>query len=129
MIYNNKTHENYEGQWLNNKPSGYGVYHYLLNDKMNKYMGEFNDGLKEGFGIFEYSDGQVYEGEWFNDKKEGMGILTFADGSKYQGMFSDDRMTGSNLKEIAQVRTWIDDYDKFEESNLNQTKTFLGDTN
>mmetsp|Transcript_62536 Transcript_62536/g.53048 ORF Transcript_62536/g.53048 Transcript_62536/m.53048 type:complete len:87 (+) Transcript_62536:717-977(+) len=45
-----------------------------------------------------------------------MGVMTFEDGSKYQGLYSDDKMVGSDLKEIARVRGWIDDYATYSET-------------
>lgn len=54
-----------------------------------------------------------------------MGVLTFEDGSRYQGLFADDKMVGSNMKEIAEVRGWIDDIKKFEDTLTKTTKNFI----
>lgn len=121
LVYHNATSEQFEGQFLNNRPNGYGIHTYISNGTLNRQMGEWIDGQKEGFGIFEQADGSVQEGEWSNDKKEGMGVMTFDDGSKQQGLFSDDKMVGSNLKEIASVRGWIDDYGSFSQTVDKQT--------
>ena len=34
----------------------------------NKYVGEFEDGKKHGYGTYTHADGRVEEGIWENDK-------------------------------------------------------------
>lgn len=46
-----------------------------------------NNKIKHGYGIYKYSNGDVYEGEWVEDEQQGNGILRFADGSVYEGNF------------------------------------------
>ena len=41
---------------------------------VDKYEGEWKNGLKEGKGIMYYNDGRRYKGDWKNDLKEGKGI-------------------------------------------------------
>ena len=41
----------------------------------DKYIGEWNKGLKHGSGVLKYADGSLYEGEWQNDLAEGKGIM------------------------------------------------------
>jgi len=47
---------------------------------MEKYVGEWKNGSKEGFGVFHYYDGSKYEGEWKNDTKFGKGSFTLFNG-------------------------------------------------
>jgi hypothetical protein len=49
--YTNNNGNKYEGEYLNGKAHGYGVYLYVLGDR---YVGQWIDGLQEGLGI-EYS--------------------------------------------------------------------------
>ena len=48
------------------------VYTYKNNDKHN---GEWNEGIKEGNGIYYFSDGNKYDGMWKNDVRNGEGIF------------------------------------------------------
>jgi hypothetical protein len=41
---------------------------YVNNDK---YEGQWNDGLRHGYGVYTMADGSKYEGNWFNDEREG----------------------------------------------------------
>ena len=49
---------------------------------------------KNGYGIFIFDDGRVYEGQWKKELFEGMGRLVFVSGSKYTGEFKKGRMHG-----------------------------------
>ena len=40
----------------------------------------FENGLKSGYGIVEWSDGSKYEGHWYEDNKNGEGTYKWADG-------------------------------------------------
>ena len=65
--------------------------------KEGKYIGEFNQGLKEGRGKFEYKNGDIYVGDWKNDKREGKGIYYFKNGNKYEGEFKNDKQDGKGI--------------------------------
>jgi len=49
---------------------------------------------KNGFGIFVFDDGRVYEGQWGKGLFDGMGRLIFISGSKYTGEFKKGLMHG-----------------------------------
>ena len=49
----------------------------------DKYIGENKNKVKEGYGIYYYSDGFNYEGEFKNDLKDGYGIYYCSNGFKY----------------------------------------------
>jgi hypothetical protein len=44
----------------------------------NVYIGEWKQGLKDGFGSMNYENGSKYVGEWRNGKKHGQGNYTQA---------------------------------------------------
>ena len=55
----------------------YNIHYFLLNfDKRGetiwadkkRYVGEYLDDKKHGFGTFEWGNGKKYEGEWVNGK-------------------------------------------------------------
>ncbi|MFM7855028.1 MAG: hypothetical protein ACK55Z_36365 [bacterium] len=39
----------------------------------------------DGFGIYTWQDGRMYEGYYKKDKKHGKGVYTWADGRRYDG--------------------------------------------
>ena len=49
---------------------------------------------KNGYGIFVFDDGRVYEGQWKKGLFNGMGKLIFISGSKYTGEFKNGLMDG-----------------------------------
>ena len=61
------------------------------------YIGNIENGLKEGRGKLFLKNGDIYEGEWKNDKKEGKGIYYFQTGNKYEGDFKNDKQHGIGI--------------------------------
>jgi len=49
------------------------------------YQGQWKNNKMEGRGVFEWPDGRRYEGEYIDDKKEGQGVFYWPDGRKYDG--------------------------------------------
>ena len=47
-----------------------------------------------GYGIFGFDDGRIYEGQWKKGLFDGMGKLIFISGSKYTGEFKKGLMNG-----------------------------------
>ena len=53
----------------------------------------------DGFGVYSYSDGEIYTGEWRDDKRDGQGALTYGSktefaGDIYTGDWRDDKRDG-----------------------------------
>lgn len=63
-----------------------------------RYVGEWKNGFRHGYGVFFYSNGGKYEGLWDSNYKHGFGIFTFHDGSQYVGKFHNDRMIDYNAQ-------------------------------
>ncbi len=62
-----------------------------------KYDGNFENGQRNGFGVYTYSKesaADYYEGHWKDDKKSGKGKYVRKDGSKYEGNFENDQLNG-----------------------------------
>lgn len=55
----------------------------------NRYEGEWMDDMKSGYGILFYVNGEKYEGFWELDKAHGKGTLTYINGTKYVGDFKN----------------------------------------
>ena len=51
---------------------GIGVYKYA--DGVI-YEGQYEDDKKTGYGIYKWKDGRVYQGYWFKGKQHGLGIF------------------------------------------------------
>ena len=52
----------------------------------SEYYGQWNNGKKEGEGMFIYPNKDIYSGYWLNGKKHGQGTYVFnATGMKYIG--------------------------------------------
>ena len=90
-----------------------------LKEMRNRYVGEWEDGIKQGYGIFFYSNGAVYEGEWKNNMKHGFGIMISEDGKKYMGRFEEDRILDKdNQLDFNEVKK------KMKEFELNKINNF-----
>ena len=125
MIWFNKL-EKYSGHWDNNLQNGFGVHiWYDIKQEMkyfrDRYIGEWKDGKREGYGKFFYSNGSIYEGYWKNNKKEGFGIFTFQDRTKYIGNFKDDIMIDNLSKE--QINNLINPNSNNNNKNNTNTNT------
>ena len=65
----------YEGLTKNNKFNGKGR---LTHANGDYYIGQWQDGVANGYGIFvDKKGGSIYDGNWKNDKYDGYGIETW----------------------------------------------------
>jgi uncharacterized caspase-like protein len=53
--------------------------------KAFRYEGEFNEGLKQGLGVYIWDNGDRYDGRFSNDRPDGVGKYHFANGDSYEG--------------------------------------------
>lgn len=69
--------DTFEGQYDTKKlRQGYGVYQWMApaseEDETlvvkSKYSGDYKDGLRHGFGIMEYPNGDIYTGNWVENR-------------------------------------------------------------
>ena len=86
----------YQGEWLNGKPSGFGTYTWKDG---SHYAGQFLCGELHGTGTKTWSSGKIYAGEWSHNTFEGSGELKFADGSRYVGSFMRGSFSGMGRRE------------------------------
>lgn len=96
--------EVYTGQWADNLPQGQGKYTWHAEDEgfpgkempvqqtNNSFEGHFAQGLRSGYGKFQFANGAKYEGQWSDNVKHGDGRYTFEDGRIYTGEFVLDNM-------------------------------------
>ena len=67
-----------------------------------KYSGEMKNGLRHGYGTFNYyknkkNERKRYEGEWKDDKINGKGTMEWFDGGKYIGFWENDLKDGKGM--------------------------------
>jgi hypothetical protein len=80
----------YNGNYKDDKKSGKGK---LVWKDGSKYEGDFENGLRNGFGVYTYSkedDRDYYEGHWKDDKKSGKGKFVWKNGTKQEGIFENN---------------------------------------
>ena len=96
-IYTNGS--SYFGQFLNDKPHGFGT---LIEVNGDKYIGQWSNGEINGQGTYIWGPKSKknlvkYSGEWKNGKMIGFGKLTFSDGAIYIGEFLKNKMHGQGI--------------------------------
>jgi len=65
--------------------------------KAFKYEGEFNDGLKQGQGVYVWDNGDRYDGRFASDRPDGLGKYHFANGDSYEGEVKAGVITGRGI--------------------------------
>lgn len=68
--------------------------------------------IKDGFGIYIWDNGLIYEGDWVKGKRNGKGRMYFADGTWYLGDFKDDKRTGKGTMYWNHNEWYRGDFDK-----------------
>ena len=80
-----------EGKFVNGLVNGKGI---LVNNKGDKYIGDFVDSRKHGKGEL-ISISVKYEGEFNNNKMDGKGKIKFLmEGHEYEGEFFNNQING-----------------------------------
>ena len=70
------------------------------------YVGEFENGIKNGYGVYYFSNGDVYEGNFKDDKRNGYGVYYFSNGDEYEGNFENGQITGEGTYRWASGRVY-----------------------
>uniref|UniRef100_A0A7S3YIQ0 Uncharacterized protein n=1 Tax=Heterosigma akashiwo TaxID=2829 RepID=A0A7S3YIQ0_HETAK len=84
--------DKYVGEYQEDQRQGYGVYTWPNGDR---YEGEWQNNLMEGLGIkYFFVSGESYDGEWQGSKAHGMGTKYFANGDRHEGMYQNDVREG-----------------------------------
>lgn len=81
----------YEGELANGIREGKGVYHY---SDGSTYEGMWKGGQPNGQGVALWSDQTKYDGEWSDGERDGRGTFTWPSGDYYEGEFKHGKMSG-----------------------------------
>ncbi|QBZ81363.1 morn repeat incomplete domain containing protein [Pandoravirus celtis] len=79
------------GDWKDGVRDGWGVYAWANGER---YEGQFRDGKRGGYGVCLYVSGARYMGHWEDDVFNGHGLHTWPDGACYNGEFRNGRRDG-----------------------------------
>ncbi|MGA0242486.1 MAG: MORN repeat-containing protein, partial [Candidatus Marinamargulisbacteria bacterium] len=111
--------------WDNGKKNGQGIFTEANGDI---YEGEFKDDKKHGQGTLTWTCGSKYVGEFKDDQFNGQGIFTEANGDIYEGEFKDDQRNGHGAFTWADGKTYVGEF-KNSQRNGHGTLTWAdGDT-
>lgn len=84
--------EEYDGEWERGIQNGKGKQIWYLKRVpisqypiRNEYVGNFVNGQRHGYGVFNYASGARYSGLWNRNLKSGRGEFTFKNGSIFKG--------------------------------------------
>ena len=66
------------------------------NNVGDTYEGEWRNGLPDGFGSWNFSDGRIYVGDFVEGASNGYGTLTLPNGAKFTGQFLDGNYVDKN---------------------------------
>ena len=86
----------YAGDFVRGKFEGRGILEFTA-DKFqgDYYQGEFKNGMKHGFGIYFFANGEKYVGQYQFGKRNGKGTYSFPDGrAALSGMWSNNQFVG-----------------------------------
>ncbi|CBZ54564.1 conserved hypothetical protein [Neospora caninum Liverpool] len=109
----------YAGEWNEGLPHGWGVQAWTQGNsaessaesdedvaesqlRLNRYEGQFKNGVREGFGLFWYANGSRYEGCWRNNKKHGRAHYVNEAGCVHEALFENDRIVSVSQRFTAQ---------------------------
>jgi hypothetical protein len=101
----------YEGKVnRSGQKDGYGIYRWIDG---SIYEGEYQDDLRHGKGRFLWSNGESYEGDYLKDERTGKGVYDWPDGSFYEGDFLAGKRHGHGMYKSADGTIyegeWFDD--------------------
>jgi hypothetical protein len=81
--------------WPMLSQDGFGVATAGVERGASSYRGQWKDGQRHGFGLLNYSNGDVYYGQWRWNQKEGHGIMNYKhDGYSYDGEWMSNHTCG-----------------------------------
>lgn len=104
--------EVYTGHWSLDLPHGFGEHVWgesnvktVKRQNCNIYRGDFQAGLRHGKGSFYYANGSQYTGHWTGNMKNGLGVFLFTDNRISVGEYENNKLlTGVDTQNLLQTR-------------------------
>ena len=63
----------------------------------SEFSGDFTRGKREGYGVYNYANGDIFVGEWLNNQMHGKGKYTWAlDGRTTEGKWQFGKKHGEH---------------------------------
>ncbi|MBQ8761754.1 MAG: hypothetical protein IJZ26_00330 [Clostridia bacterium] len=90
-LYYADTSDIRKGNYINGALNGYGYMQYTK----GYYVGQAEDGIPHGFGVFEEYEGDIYKGNFEHGVKCGYGTLIKKNGALYEGEFKNGKISGN----------------------------------
>lgn len=87
----------YDGEFERGRMQGQGTYYYAQAENTNfsgegaRYIGEFKENMRNGFGKYYLPDKSVFDGTWRDGMMNGRGVFTWPDMSVYDGEWKDGK--------------------------------------
>ena len=78
-------------------------------NKNSEYERDFNNNMKDGYGVEKYRDGSIYRGDFKEDMKHGKGILLLHgnENNGYEGEFKNDKISGKGKFKFNERKEYI----------------------
>ena len=109
----------YEGEFQNDMKEGYGILQYVNGER---YEGAWKNNFAHGHGTLLYADGDKYVGDWTEGKKSGIGELLYVNGDKFHGSWVDDKASGEGVLEYANGDVYDGDWSNDQRHGNNNHK-------
>jgi hypothetical protein len=86
----------FEGEFINDLMHGKGfIKNYV---EKSEYSGDTRRGKRDGYGIYKYPNGDMYQGEWLENQPHGKGKYTWAHENRTtEGMWRHGRKHGEHM--------------------------------
>jgi hypothetical protein len=104
--------------------NGYGTYQY---PNGNKYIGDFSEGKPNGKGILYCANGNKYIGHWEDNWQHGEGKFVFTEGHEYFGQFQRSQFHGKGIMRYANGDVYDGDWAANQPEGLGTYSFHTGD--